>query len=296
MSLAIEIAGIRMKNPIMPASGTFGYGEEFSQYFDLGLLGAFVSKGTTLEPRAGNAQPRIIETPCGMINSIGLENPGIEVVIKEKIPFMAQFGVPIIINVSGSSIEEYIQIVSMLDCVCEIAGLEINISCPNVEKGGMLFGSDPKTAHEIISTIYNATDLPLIVKLTPNVTDIVEIAQAVVSAGADAVSLINTVLGSAIVNDKIKTGGLSGSGIKPIALNKVYKVCQNVNVPVIGMGGITNLDDALGFIKAGAHAVAIGTANFSNPLVMVEVIKGLEDYCKKNNTTLEKIRGTIQSY
>jgi len=284
IDLSINIAGIQMSNPIMPASGCFGYGEEAYQLigFDLRKLGAIISKGTTLLYSQGNPQPRIWQTASGMINRIGLENPGIAVVIVEKIPFMAQFGVPVIINISGKGIEEYESMAQKLNEVAEVTAIEVNISCPNIKGGGMLFGSDEKMAFQVVRAVREQTDLPLIVKLTPNVTDIQVIARAVVKAGADAISLINTVRGSFLHNGKIYDGGLSGPAIKPIALALVAKTVQVVDVPVIGVGGISCLQDIFDFFKVGAVAVQVGTAGFKNPLVLMELIKKLEQYCQEN--------------
>ncbi|MCX6745046.1 MAG: dihydroorotate dehydrogenase [Candidatus Parcubacteria bacterium] len=298
VNLSVEIAGIRLKNPIMPASGTFGNGEEFAylQGMDLGRLGALVTKGTTLEPRAGNPQPRIRETASGMINFIGLENPGVEVLINDKFPFMSQFGVPIIVNVSGFTLQEYVRMAQRLDQVAYVAGLEINISCPNVEGGRIPFGSDAIIAANVVQAVRKVTKLPLIVKLTPNVTDIVPIAKAVEDAGADAISMINTVRGVFLDKGKIIQGGLSGPAIKPIALCLINQVAQTVNVPIIGMGGISSLQDVFDFFQVGASAVAIGTANFKNPLIMMQLIDQLEKYCVEHgleniDQVKEKIKG-----
>ncbi len=291
-NLEVEIAGIKLKNPVMTASGTFGYGEEFSPFIDLDKLGAMVVKGITLKPKMGNPPPRIIETPSGMLNSIGLQNEGVEVLIKEKLPYLQKFNTPVIINISGDTIEEYLELARRLGEVSEekgIAGLEVNISCPNVKKGGMIWGTDAKATYKIISNIRKATSLPLIVKLTPNVTDIKTIAQAAEEAGADALSLINTLVGMAVDIGSCKpklaniSGGLSGPAVKPVALWLVWQVFQTVNIPVIGIGGITKVEDALEFIIAGARAIEIGTANFVNPKVTIEIIEGIEKYLTENN-------------
>jgi len=288
--LSVEIAGIRMRNPIMPASGCFGYGREMSQFFDLSKLGAVVTKGTTLEPREGNDPPRMCETRAGIINYIGLQNPGIDAVITEEMLFLRQYEVPVIVNISGTTVEEYVQIAQKLDQAEGTAkpeGIEINISCPNVERGGMAFGQDPLSAFEIVREVDKVTSLPLVVKLTPNVTDIVLIAQSVVEAGADVLSLINTLKARAKIRrgpheGKWIVGGLSGPAIKPVALQKVFEVAQaNLGVPIIGMGGISCLEDVLDFLAAGADAVAIGTANFINPNIMVELIEELEGHLAK---------------
>jgi len=291
-NLEVEIAGIKLKNPVMTASGTFGYGEEFSPFIDLDKLGAMVLKGITLKPKMGNPPPRVIETPSGMLNSIGLQNVGVEILIKEKLPYLQKFNTPVIINISGDTIEEYVELAIRLGEVSKemgIAGLEVNISCPNVKKGGMVWGTDAKATYKIINSIRAATSLPLIVKLTPNVTDIKTIAQAAEEAGADALSLINTLVGMAIDIDSRKpklaniSGGLSGPAVKPVALWLVWQVFQTVNIPVIGIGGIIKVEDALEFIIAGARAIEIGTANFVNPGVSIEIIEGIKKYLIENN-------------
>ena len=282
-NLKIDIAGIKMKNPIMTASGTFGYGEEYSRFFNLNKLGAIVVKGTTLEPRLGNPQPRICETPSGMINSIGLQNVGVESLIKDKLPFLRQFDVPVIVNIAGKTQEEFRDLAKILDQVDGIAGLEVNISCPNVKEGGVLFGSSPKMAARISSKVKENTRLPVIVKLTPNVTDIAAIAKAVKEAGADAISLINTLRGAGFVDGVLLQGGLSGPCIKPHALWMVNAVVQaDLGIPVIGMGGIASATDALEFFKVGAAAIAIGTAFFVNPMAAIEIIDGVKEYLIKN--------------
>jgi dihydroorotate dehydrogenase (NAD+) catalytic subunit len=287
--LSVSIGGIKMKNPVMPASGCFGYGSEYADLIDLNQLGAIVVKGITLEPKQGNPQPRLMETPAGMINSIGLENPGVEVFLKEKLPYLRQFDTPVIVNINGATVEEYIELARILNKVEGIAGLEINISCPNVEKGGMQFGQDSELTRRVISGVRIVTKLPLIAKLTPNVTDIRAIARAAKEAGANAFSLINTVKAMAKLPDhgpnagKWISGGLSGPCIKPIALGKLSEVVQaNLEIPIIGMGGITYLQDALEFFERGADAIAIGTANFVNPQVMPEIIRDLENFMKEN--------------
>ncbi len=290
--MGVEIAGIKLKNPVMTASGTFGYGQEFSPFIDLDRLGAMVLKGITLKPKMGNSPPRIMETPSGMLNAIGLQNVGLEALIKEKLPYLKKFNTPVIINISGDTIEEYVELARRLGEVSEekgIAGLEVNISCPNVKKGGMVWGTDAKTTYKIINSIRKATSLPLIVKLTPNVTDIKTIAQAAGEAGADALSLINTLVGMAVDIDSRKpklanvSGGLSGPAVKPVALWLVWQVFRTVNIPVIGIGGIIKVEDALEFIIAGARAIEIGTANFVNPRVAIEIIEGIEKYLIENN-------------
>jgi len=288
INLSVDIAGIKMKNPVMVASGTFGYGEEYCTFFDLSELGAIVTKSITLRPRQGNRPPRIAETPSGMLNAIGLQNVGIDAFISEKMPFLRTLGIPIIVSISGEDETEYIEIAERLSQIADVSGLEINISCPNVAKGGMQFGSDSQMTYELINSLRCATNLPLIVKLSPNVTDIVEIAKSAEQAGADALSLINTFLGMSIDIKSRKpklgniTGGLSGPAIRPIAVRMVWQVFNVVKIPLIGMGGIMNADNALEFIIAGATAVSIGTANFVNPTTAIEVIKGIEEYMQKN--------------
>ena len=302
-NLEVEIAGIKLKNPVMTASGTFGYGEEFSVFIDLNKLGAMVLKGIYLKPKMGNPPPRVIETPSGMLNAIGLQNVGVEVLIKEKLPYLKKFNTPVIINISGDTIEEYVELAKKLGEVSKeigVAGLEVNISCPNVKKGGMVWGTDDKATYKIISSIRKATTLPLIVKLTPNVTDIKAIAQAAEEAGADALSLINTLMGMVVDIDSRKpklaniSGGLSGPAVKPVALWLVWQVFQTVNIPVIGIGGIIKLEDALEFIIAGARAIEIGTANFVNPKVTIEIIEGIEKYLiEKNIKNIDELVGSL---
>ncbi len=290
--MEVEIAGIKLKNPVMTASGTFGYGEEFSPFIDLDKLGAMVLKGITLKLKMGNPPPRIIETPSGMLNAIGLQNVGVEMLIREKLPYLQKFNTPVIINISGDTIEEYVELAERLGEVSKemgVTGLEVNISCPNDKKGGMVWGTDAKATYEIINSIRKTTSLPLIVKLTPNVTNIKTIAQAAEEAGADALSLINTLVGMTVDIDSRKpklaniSGGLSGPAVKPVALWLVWQVFQTVNIPVIGIGGIIKVEDALEFIIAGARAIEIGTANFVNPRVTIEIIEGIEKYLTENN-------------
>lgn len=289
MDLATNIGGIRMKNPVTTASGTFGFGREYSGFVDLNRLGAVVVKGTTLAPRPGNPAPRIAETPAGMLNAIGLENPGVEAVIGEQLPFLSQFDVPVIINISGDTVEDYVRLASRLDEEPGVAGLEVNISCPNVKKGGMQFGSDPASAAEVIREVRAATRKTVIAKLSPNVTSITAVAESVVKAGADAVSLINTLLGMVIDIRAQRpalanvAGGLSGPAVRPVAVRAVWEVYRALKVPIIGMGGIATAEDALQFIMAGAGAVAIGTANFVNPRATIDVLEGIEAYMAENN-------------
>ena len=301
VNLSVEIAGIKMQNPVMPASGTLGYGEEYAGLVNISKLGAVVTKGVTVKPREGNPQPRIWETPAGMINNIGLENPGLDIVIKEKIPFLSQFGVPIIVNICGERMRDYIILAAKLNLVEEVSGLEVNISCPNVKKGGMSFGQDPKITGKLIGELRDITDLPLIVKLTPNVTDIVSVAKAAINAGADAISLINTVRARAKIrsgphNGKWIIGGLSGPCVKPVALQKIAEIREaGLDIPIVGMGGITNLQDALEFFEAGVDAIAVGTATFVNPKTMEGIIHGLEKYMKDQKiTSLDELREKIK--
>ncbi len=282
-SLAVNIAGIKMKTPIMTASGTFGFGLEYQDFLDLNQIGALVVKGTTLLPRSGNSGRRIAETPAGMLNCIGLENPGSQTLVEEILPKLSQYNIPVIVNISGNTVEEYGELAAKLT-VQGVSGLELNISCPNVKQGGIAFGTDQNSATAVVKSVKANTSLPVIVKLSPNVTDIVSMAKAVEDAGADAISLINTLLGMAIDIQNWRpvlgntVGGLSGPAIKPVALRMVWQVAQAVSVPVIGMGGISTADDAIEFFLAGASAVSIGTANFVNPRATVDVAEGLEEY------------------
>ncbi|KJS83739.1 MAG: dihydroorotate dehydrogenase [Peptococcaceae bacterium BICA1-8] len=285
--IAVEIAGIKMKNPVLAASGCYGFGREYNQLYDISRLGGIMTKGTTLEPKLGNPTPRLAETPAGMLNSIGLQNPGVDKVILEEIPWLRTFDVACIVNISGYSIEEFEIIAERLDGVSGVDGLEVNISCPNVKGGGMAFGTDPHTAALVVKRVKAKTKLPLIVKLSPNVTAITEIAKAVENAGADAVSLINTLLGMVIDIKQRKPilantmGGLSGPAVKPIAVRMVYQVYTAVEIPIIGMGGITTFEDAVEFMLAGASAVAIGAGNFTDPFAPLKVIDGLEKWLEQ---------------
>ena len=283
-SIFINICGIAMKNPVMVASGTFGFGQEYAGFYDINLLGAIVTKGLTFEPKAGNPPPRICETPAGMLNSIGLENPGVEDFIAKEWPHLSRLSIPVIANIDGDTVDDYHKMARRLSSLEGLAALEVNISCPNVEKGGMAFGQDPESAAEVIKAVREGTDLPVIAKLSPNVTSIQKIAEAAVSAGADAISLINALLGMAIdINKKRPVfhrtfAGLSGPAVKPVALRMVWEVYEAVKVPVIGMGGITTWQDAVEFILAGASAVAVGTGNFLDPLAPIKIIEGLKKY------------------
>jgi dihydroorotate dehydrogenase (NAD+) catalytic subunit len=285
-----------MKNPVMTASGTFGYAQEFEQYMDLNRLGALVVKTITRLPRAGNPPPRIVETPAGMLNAIGLQNVGIEAFIAEKLPYLRRLDPPLIVNVAGESIEDFRDLTKRISDQEGVAGIELNVSCPNVA-GGLDFSSDPQLAYRVVKAAREATPLPLIPKLSPNVTDITTIARAVADAGADAISLINTLVGMAVDvrtrQPKIAniTGGLSGPAIRPIAVRMVWQVASAVGLPVIGMGGIVTAEDALEFLMAGATAVAVGTASFIDPTAAVKVIEGLEHYCA--TTGIAEVRQLI---
>jgi dihydroorotate dehydrogenase (NAD+) catalytic subunit len=290
--MVIELAGIKIKNPVMTASGTFGFGREYSEYLDLNKLGAIVTKSITLIPREGNPPPRIVETPAGMLNSIGLQNPGIEVFLKEELPFLEKFDTPAIVNIAGETIDEYAELAKILSKEAAVKGIEVNISCPNVKKGGMTFGIDAGLTKEVISAVRKATSQPIIAKLTPNVTDITVIARAAVEAGADALSLINTVVGMAIDIEThasrlgTLTGGLSGPAIRPIAVRMVYEAAHAVKVPVIGIGGIMSGNDAVEFFLAGAKAVQVGTANFIDTEAPLRIIREIEDYVHRHPRAL----------
>ena len=287
--LNIEFLGVKLNNPIMTASGCFGYGLEFKDYFDPNELGAAVLKGITLEPRNGNMGTRIAETPSGMLNSVGLENPGIEE-FKKIIPSIKkELHIPLVANINGKILEEYIEIAKEIEKIKEIELVELNISCPNVKDGGMAFGANPEMARLVTREVRKVLTKPMIVKLSPNVTNIVEIAKIVEEEGADGIALINTLLGMAIDIRRKKPilgnimGGLSGPAVKPVALRMIYQVTQEVSIPVLGMGGIISADDAIEFIMAGASAVSLGTGMFGNPRLPLEVKEGLEKYCKENN-------------
>lgn len=287
MNTKVNLAGVELKNPVMTASGTFGSGAEYSEFVDLNELGAVVTKGVANVSWPGNPTPRIAETYGGMLNAIGLQNPGIDVFCKRDIPFLKQFDTKIIVNVCGKSTEDYCEVVERLaDEPVDL--LEINISCPNVKEGGIAFGQNPKAVEAITKEVKKYAKQPVIMKLSPNVTDITEMARAAEAGGADILSLINTLTGMKIdINRRTfalanKTGGMSGPCVKPVAVRMVYQVAQTVNIPIIGMGGISNAEDALEFILAGATAVSIGTANFANPYATVETVKGIEEYLKKN--------------
>jgi dihydroorotate dehydrogenase (NAD+) catalytic subunit len=287
--LSVTIANVKFANPVLVASGTFGFGEEYGKLIDLSRLGGVITKSVTLEPREGNLPPRTCETASGMLNAIGLTNPGVDVFIKEKLPFLRKIKTKVVVNVAGRTIDDYVAVAKKLNGCRGIDMLEINISCPNVKEGGLAFGAKQKSARACIRQVKENTSLPIIAKLSPNVTDIVEIASAVEEAGADAISLINTLVGMAIDVEKRKpilgniTGGLSGPAIKPVALAMVWKVARTVKVPIIGIGGIMNTKDALEFILAGASMLQVGCGNFVDPQTSVKIVDGLGAYLKEKN-------------
>ena len=290
-----------MRNPVMTASGTFGYGSEYVDFVDLNQLGAVVVKGITSVPWPGNPMQRIMETPSGMLNAIGLQNVGVDGFISEKLPYLRDFNVPVIANICGKTVEEYLTVIEKLNGADGIAGVELNISCPNLDCGGMSFGVDATLAHQLVKEVRSITPLPLLVKLSPNVTDITEIARAVEDAGANALSAINTLLGMAINAETRKpelanvTGGLSGPAIKPVALRLVWEVYKSVSIPIIGMGGIMTATDAVEFFIAGASAVAVGTSNFVNPRASIEIAKGIHAYLKNTNTkSVKQLVGSLK--
>jgi dihydroorotate dehydrogenase (NAD+) catalytic subunit len=301
-NLAVEVAGIKLRNPVMPASGTFGYGQEFAPYLDLQRLGAIVTKGLSLKPKAGNPMPRIAETTSGMLNAIGLQNVGIDAFVTEKSVTYRGLGTPVIANFFGNTLDEYGEVARRLADVPEVTAVELNISCPNVKQGGIVFGTDPRAAAEVVTLVRRQLDKPLIVKLTPNVTDITVIARAVEEAGADAISCINTITGMAVDirtrRPKIanRTGGLSGPAIRPIAVRMVHQVVQAVQIPVIGIGGIMTAADALEFLIVGAKAVQVGTANFIDPAAMLAIIDGLEAFLiEEGLDDIEQVIGSLKS-
>jgi dihydroorotate dehydrogenase (NAD+) catalytic subunit len=300
--LKTDIGGIELENPVMTASGTFGYAVEFEELVDLNRLGGIIVKGLSLKPSMGNKPPRIVETACGMLNAIGLENVGIEAFVKEKLPFLKKLSTPVFTNIYGKSISDYALLAARIDELNEIAGIEVNISCPNVKAGGLAFGVVPETAAEVVSAVRKKTSKPLIVKLSPNVTDITQIARAVEGAGADSLSLVNTITGMSIDIETRRsklaniTGGLSGPAIKPVALRMVWQVAQSVKIPVIGVGGIVCAEDALEFLIAGAAAVQVGTANFVNPHATIDIIEGIEEFLiEKKISSIRDIIGTLET-
>ncbi len=300
--MTVNLAGIPLRNPVMTASGTFGYGEEFAEYVDMESIGAFVTKGLSLKPRAGNPTPRIVETPGGMLNAIGLQNVGIDAFIAKKVPYLRSVNTPAIANFFGSTVDEYAEMARRLDEVAEVAGLEVNISCPNVKQGGIVFGTDPACAALVVSACRAATKKPLIVKLSPNVTDVVVMAKACEDAGADALSLINTLTGMAIDLNRRRpvlaniTGGFSGPAIKPIALRMVWQVARSVKLPIVGIGGIMNATDALEFMLAGATAVQVGTASFINPGAAQKIAEDMEAWLIANNIAdIKSLIGALET-
>ncbi|MEX1327610.1 MAG: dihydroorotate dehydrogenase [Desulfobacterales bacterium] len=300
--LKVDIGGLKLQNPVMTASGTFGYGREFDHLVDLNRLGGIIVKGLSLEPTKGNPPPRIVETPCGMLNAIGLENVGIEAFVADKLPFLQRLTPPIIANIYGTLEEEYFQLAARIDAVEAIAAIEVNISCPNVKAGGMVFGVDPGAAFRVVRGIRDQTTKPLIVKLSPNVTDITEIALAAQEAGADCLSLINTITAMVVDIETRRprlaniTGGLSGPAIKPVAVRMVWQVAQVARIPVIGIGGIMKAEDALEYFVAGASAVQVGTANFINPHVTTDVIDGIERFlAERGIANISDVIGTLET-
>ncbi len=288
-NLSVNIGNLHLKNPVLTASGTFGYGEEFMDFIDLNRLGGFIVKGTTIHPREGNDYPRMAETPSGMLNAVGLQNKGVDYFIEHIYPRIKHLDTNIIVNVSGSSISDYVAVAEKIDTLNAIPAIELNISCPNVKQGGMAFGTSCQAAQDVVSAVRKVYHKTLIVKLSPNVTDIVSIAQSVQDSGADAVSLINTLMGMAIDAEKQKpilstiTGGLSGPCVKPIALRMVWQVSKAISIPIIGLGGICSATDAIEFLLAGATAIQIGTANFIDPQITIKVVDGINDYLERKN-------------
>ncbi len=300
--LSVKIGKLELKNPVLTASGTFGYGNEYADFYDINLLGGIITKTITLEPRPGNPMPRIAETPAGMLNSIGLANVGVEAFIKEKLPMLQSLSTKVIVNVAGNTTEEYQKVVERLNKYDRIDAFEVNISCPNVKQGGLAFGTDCQATFEVVQAVKSVTDKTTIIKLTPNVTDIVATAQSAVEGGADALSLINTVLGMGVDVHTRKpliarvVAGLSGPAIKPIALAKVWQVAQSVKVPIIGLGGIMSGEDAIEFILAGASAVQIGTLNFIDPSGPVKVLDEIKEYCLKYNVeNIHSLTGNLNT-
>jgi dihydroorotate dehydrogenase (NAD+) catalytic subunit len=300
--LSVDFAGIKLKNPVLTASGTFGYGEEYADIVDLNRLGGIIVKGISLKPIIGNPPPRIWETPSGMLNAIGLENPGIEVFLRDKLPFLRNYDTAVIVNIFGYSIEEYVGVAERLDGAPGVSALEVNISCPNVKAGGIVFGTNVRAAFELLLAVRKATRLPVIAKLSPNVTDITEFAKAARDAGCDGLSLINTLLGMSIDVQSRRprlancTGGLSGPAIRPVAVRMVWQAAKAVSIPIIGMGGIMTAEDALEFILAGASAIAIGTANFVNPRATVDVAEGIGDFLRQQGIgSIRELVGQVRT-
>ncbi len=300
VNLAVKIGSLELKNPVLTASGTFGYGLEYADFMDLERLGGFIVKGTTLEPRQGNPYPRMAETPSGMLNAVGLQNKGVEHFISETYPLLKDLDTEVMVNVSGASVDQYAATAERLSDLSGIHAIELNISCPNVKQGGMAFGTSTEGAASVVKAVRKVWPGHLMVKLSPNVTSITDIALAVESEGADSVSLINTLLGMAVDVERRKpilstvTGGLSGPAVRPVAVRMVWQVAKAVSIPVVGLGGITDARDALEFIMAGATAVQIGTANFIDPTTCIKVIEGLEDYCSRHGVNdISELRGII---
>ena len=301
VQLNTKIGSLELKNPVMTASGTFGYGTEYADFMDINRLGAIIVKGTTLNPRQGNPYPRMAETPSGMLNAVGLQNKGVDYFVDHIYPEVRKFQTNVIVNVSGSCIEDYVQCASIINTLDDIPAIELNISCPNVKQGGMAFGVKPGSAAQVVSAVRKAYDKTLIVKLSPNVTDITEIARAVEGAGADSVSLINTMLGMAIDAEKRKpilstiTGGMSGPAVKPVALRMVWQTAKAVKIPVIGLGGICSATDAIEFLLAGASAIQIGTANFIDPSISEKVVDGIQEYLERHGfASVQDIIGSLE--
>ncbi len=300
--LKVTLGPLTLKNPVMTASGTFGYGQEFEDLVDLNLLGAIIVKGLSLEPKEGNPPPRIVETPCGMLNAIGLANIGLETFMKERLPWLRTLKTEVIVNIYGHSIAEYAELASALRDVEGISALEVNISCPNVECGGMVFGKDPYVSAKVTESVVKNTDKPVIVKLSPNVTDISIVAKAVEGAGAHALSLINTLTGM-VIDIESRTpklanisGGLSGPAIRPVAVHMVYQVVKAVNLPVIGVGGIMDYRDVLEFLIAGARAIEVGTANFVNPRATLDIVEGISRFCEERGIVrVDEIIGSLRT-
>ena len=288
MSLNVELPGLSLKNPITPASGCFSFGEEFSQFYDLSKLGAIMIKATTVEPRKGNPTPRVAETDSGMLNAIGLQNPGLDHVLEHELKFLEQFDVPLIANVAGTTIDDYVEVAKRISKAKNVHALELNISCPNVKAGGIQFGTDPEMAYNLTKAVYEVSEVPVYVKLSPNVTSVVDMAMAVKDV-CDGITMINTPVGMRLDRDGQPiisniTGGLSGPAVKPVALNMVYQVKKALpDMPVIAMGRVTDVQDVVDFISVGADAVAVGTANFTDPMTCPKLIDGLEEYLKNNN-------------
>ena len=299
--LSVDIGGITLQNPVMTASGTFGYAAEFKSLIDLNRLGGIIVKGLSLNPTKGNPPPRIVETPCGMLNAIGLENVGLEAFIEKKLPFLNKLNVPVLTNIYGHTMDAYAELAERLSDVPTVAGIEVNISCPNVKEGGVTFGTDPRMAYRVIQTVRRRYGGYLLVKLSPNVTDITQIAKSAEDAGADGISLINTLTGMAIDIESRRaklanmTGGLSGPAIRPVAVRMVWQVARAVKKPVVGIGGIMTAEDALEFIIAGATAVQVGTANFVNPQATMEIIDGISGYLQSHGlASIRELIGTVR--